>query len=418
MVGSTIPGTNFNVTSEELDIYVDPFDAYLGKRVQKTVYAYGSGSWQLEKEILFVYDGWHVIEEITLVDSTETSRYFVWGLDASQSLQGAGGIGGLLAMVDNGTTYHFFYDANGNVSQLVNAANGEIAAHYEFDPFGNTVYQSGSMADDNPFRHATQYFDEETGLIAYIFRYYDPELGRWINRDPIEELGFKNSVHELKAWINKNPPGGNDRGNLYVFILNNGLLFIDFLGLDNVTIYWYSNDDANFEAAALSKEKELKDGGDTVNVQSYSGRVSPNADVVYMYSHGNESGPNGYGQGAGDMAINGLAKVPAEYADFTNVKKAIRFMGCNLGHDYESTTAGNQSFAQYLAAYLAAQGKTADVYASETGSQVQITSPSGKYSASELRALLSGPKNKWMQAIKCGDLKVEYVSDKGSYTKF
>ncbi len=183
---------------------------YMGRRVKKTVFVYASSKWQIFEERLFDYDGWNMVEEIVDDGATQKNRYFVWGLDLSGSLQGAGGIGGLLAMVDNGNTYHYFYDANGNVSQLVNAANGQILAHYEFDPFGNTVYQSGSMANTDPFRHATQYLDTETGLIAYKLRYYSSELGRWINRNPIgKEGGF----------------------NLYSFVKNNCVTMIDLNGL-------------------------------------------------------------------------------------------------------------------------------------------------------------------------------------------
>ena len=159
------------------------------KRIEGQLHRDTSSAWVLKKEILFVYDGWNVIKEITRMGGSDTNRYFVWGLDISQTLQDAGGVGGLLAMVEGSNTYHYCFDANGNVGQLVNGATGVIEAHYEFDPFGNIISKNGSMADDNPFRFSTQYFDEETGLIAYKFRYYDPEMGRWLNRDPIGEKG-------------------------------------------------------------------------------------------------------------------------------------------------------------------------------------------------------------------------------------
>jgi len=174
---------------------------YMGRRVQKTVYAYGSGAWQVQKEMLFVYDGWNVAQEITREGGSDTSRYFVWGLDLSQSLQGAGGVGGLLAMVDGANAYHYCFDANGNVGQLVNAANGEVAAHYEFDPFGNAVQQSGSMVDGNPFRFSTKYQGEETDLYYYGYRYYSADLGRWINRDPFGENGGIN----IFLFVNNRP---------------------------------------------------------------------------------------------------------------------------------------------------------------------------------------------------------------------
>ncbi|MCP4491293.1 MAG: hypothetical protein GY820_28855, partial [Gammaproteobacteria bacterium] len=112
---------------------------YMGRRVKKTVFMW-NGSWTQETEKLFVYDGWNMICEITTESGqSATEKYYVWGLDLSQSLQGAGGIGGLIAALDKqtGIVYYYLYDANGNVGQLVNAADGTIAAHYEYDPFGN-----------------------------------------------------------------------------------------------------------------------------------------------------------------------------------------------------------------------------------------------------------------------------------------
>ncbi|EIP98837.1 RHS repeat-associated core domain protein [Opitutaceae bacterium TAV1] len=50
----------------------------------------------------------------------------------------------------------------------------------------------GEAAGQNPFRFSTKYTDDETGLIYYGQRYYDPHNGRFINRDPIEERGGYN----------------------------------------------------------------------------------------------------------------------------------------------------------------------------------------------------------------------------------
>ncbi|MCP3942979.1 MAG: RHS repeat-associated core domain-containing protein [Desulfobacteraceae bacterium] len=48
---------------------------------------------------------------------------------------------------------------------------------------------NGSEADSNVYRFSTKYYDTETGLYYYGFRYFSSELGRWINRDPISENG-------------------------------------------------------------------------------------------------------------------------------------------------------------------------------------------------------------------------------------
>ena len=51
---------------------------------------------------------------------------------------------------------------------------------------------SGYYAPTNPIRFSSEYYDSETDLIYYNYRYYLPEVGRWISRDPIEEKGGYN----------------------------------------------------------------------------------------------------------------------------------------------------------------------------------------------------------------------------------
>ena len=151
--------------------------------------------------------------------SEVSTNFYVWGLDLSGSLQGAGGIGGLLSVIEGGTSSpseSFFpaYDANGNITEYTDT-NGTIVAHYEYDPFGGTIASSGTKADDFKFRFSTKYFDVETGLYYYGYRYYSTDLGRWINRDPIEEDGGVNvygfvgnepiSKRDYLGWY-KTPP--------------------------------------------------------------------------------------------------------------------------------------------------------------------------------------------------------------------
>ena len=78
----------------------------------------------------------------------------------------------------------YYYDANGNVTDLV-GTNGEFLAQYQFDPYGNTISKAGALADVNPFRFSTKYLDAETGLYYYGYRYYQPETGRFVGRDPL-----------------------------------------------------------------------------------------------------------------------------------------------------------------------------------------------------------------------------------------
>jgi RHS repeat-associated protein len=119
------------------------------------------------------------------------------GNDLSQSLEGAGGIGGLLARSHgysggNWSTHNFYHaDGNGNVTYLVNSSQG-LAASYRYDPFGNTLSKSGGLADANVYRFSSKEIHVNSGMYYYLYRFYDPSLQRWLNRDPIEELGGAN----------------------------------------------------------------------------------------------------------------------------------------------------------------------------------------------------------------------------------
>ncbi|MCD4779257.1 MAG: hypothetical protein K8S27_01730, partial [Candidatus Omnitrophica bacterium] len=178
---------------------------YQGRRVQKIISSW-NGSWTVDTTKHFVYDGWNVIQEITTAQPT---KYYVWGLDLSQSLQGAGGVGGLLAVIEGISSWNYLYDGNGNVGQMINSSTGLPEAHYEYDPYGNEIVASGTLASSNPYRFSTKYLDDEFNLYYYGYRYYDPETGRWLNRDPIEEEGGFN---------------------LYSFTSNNSINNFDALG--------------------------------------------------------------------------------------------------------------------------------------------------------------------------------------------
>jgi RHS repeat-associated protein len=200
---------------------------YQGRRIQKIVSTNNGSIYVAQSTNRFVYDGWNLVG---ILDGGNNLLYsFQWGSDLSGSLQGAGGVGGLLSMTvyagTNAGTYFYAYDGNGNVAALMNAANGALAAQYEYDPFLGITRASGAQAFVNPFLGSTKFFDAETGLYYYGYRYYDPSTGRWPSRDPLGELGF-----QILA-------GNRNRrdGNLYCFVRNNPLTKFDLLGLTTVT---------------------------------------------------------------------------------------------------------------------------------------------------------------------------------------
>jgi len=129
----------------------------------------------------------------------------VWGNDLSGSLQGAGGVGGLLAVLSSSpnslqpnslTASYSLYDHNGNVERYVSRSGATVAA-FQYDAFGNTISETFTQSGNNAFTHfrfSTKYWDNEVGLYYYGYRFYRPGLGRWVNRDPYEENGGENIV--------------------------------------------------------------------------------------------------------------------------------------------------------------------------------------------------------------------------------
>ena len=108
---------------------------------------------------------------------------------------------------------------------------GNIAVEYEYNEWGEILSitngkgvdvskNAGHIANLNPFRYRSYYFDQESGFYYLMSRYYDPEVGRFINAD------------ELLILLTKQ--GDVLEDNLYTYCINNPLNFIDKNG------EWYS----------------------------------------------------------------------------------------------------------------------------------------------------------------------------------
>ena len=170
----------------------------------------GIHEWETQETHTFVWDGNNIaLEKVEFADGTTRTFEYFWGADKSGTEQGAGGVEGLLAVSVDGVFYIPCYDHNGNIILYV-SETGSIAAQYTYDPYGNIVDSSGNLADVFSFGFSTQYHDRETGMVGYKRRFYRPDLGRWLNRDPIEEEGGEN---------------------LYAFCANNPILYYDILGM-------------------------------------------------------------------------------------------------------------------------------------------------------------------------------------------
>jgi len=177
-----------------------------------------SSAWTQTNEIHYVYDG-NVIIQLRDTNNVPTLT-FTRGSDLSGSLQRAGGIGGLLAMTESsGANSYYHSDGNGNITMLINSYQLPVGK-YGYDSFGNPLWESGAKAFVNPFWFSSQLYDPDAGFLQYLYRIYISELDRWLNQDPIQEIGGIN---------------------LYTYVVNNPINLIDPDGLtwgSNWNFFW------------------------------------------------------------------------------------------------------------------------------------------------------------------------------------
>jgi RHS repeat-associated protein len=110
--------------------------------------------------------------------------------------------------VGSAVTSSFLPDALGSAVALADASS-TVQTEYAYEPFGKT---SSTGASNTSSYQYTGRENDGTGLYYYRARYYHPGLQRFISEDPI---GFHG-----QDW------------NLFVYVFNNPLLFIDPFGLD------------------------------------------------------------------------------------------------------------------------------------------------------------------------------------------
>jgi RHS repeat-associated protein len=214
-----------------------------GRRIQKVVSTNNGTAYVVQATNKFAYDGWNLLTVMNAY--LGSSQWFYWGLDLSGTMQGAGGVGGLLWARIYGPAPQFVaYDGNGNVAALIRGTTGEVYAQYEYGPFGELLRATGTYAKANPFRFSTKYQDDETDQLYYGYRFYNASTGRWPNRDPLGEKGGKN---------------------LYAFVRNAPVDLFDRFGLHWTEPYIGGGQlctDCKCKAEALSKFSYIPEHGD------------------------------------------------------------------------------------------------------------------------------------------------------------
>ena len=101
-------------------------------------------------------------------------------------------------------TYHYVLNAQGDVVKLLHGTNGTVA-EYTYDAWGKLLTATGSLADVNPLRYRSYYYDTGTGFYYLQSRYYDPALGRFINADSYASTGQGFLGYNMFAYCGNEP---------------------------------------------------------------------------------------------------------------------------------------------------------------------------------------------------------------------
>ena len=169
-----------------------------GQRISKTVIAYRvfynprtgtSVTTELSrKTFAYEYDGTNLVYE----RSDDNELFYLY--DENKQMYG---------YILNGNKYFFIKDMLNNILGLVDE-NGNVAAKYVYDAFGNLVSSTGNVY--NPIRYKGYYFDTETELFYCINRYYSPRLCRWLSMDnPAYLMETDTSRLNLFNYCSNNP---------------------------------------------------------------------------------------------------------------------------------------------------------------------------------------------------------------------
>ena len=106
------------------------------------------------------------------------------------------------------TLYYYLYNLQGDVIAIARAATGQIVAKYSYDAWGKCTVTNATgytVGDKNPFRYRDYYYDTEMGFYYVSSRYYDPEIGRFINADGLVSTGQGILGNNMFAYCLNNP---------------------------------------------------------------------------------------------------------------------------------------------------------------------------------------------------------------------
>ena len=154
--------------------------------------------------------------------------------------------GSLLGLKWNGQSYYYVKNLQGDIIGILDS-DGKQVVEYVYETWGQFAVSYGSMAatlgEFNPFRYRGYYYDTESGLYYLNSRYYDSEIGRFLNADRVIS-GSGKSIHGL---------------NLFIYCLSNPVNLIDNTGYLPQALFDAATAGLSIAKAAIEKSASSHD---------------------------------------------------------------------------------------------------------------------------------------------------------------
>ncbi len=220
-----------------------------GRRIEK--------KYDYETVTKYVYDGDHCIAEYNAYNQLKRKYIYGPGVDQPICL--------IDSMTSPAVTSYYHFDALGSVTALTNSSGNTVEV-YEYDVYGRV----GATDANHPNRilFTGREYDKETGLYYYRARYYNPQIGRFLQTDPV---GYEAGM------------------NLYRYCRNNSVNSTDPFGLDPTDKKKLSGarDFNSPDAAALAASQDIFENGDCIEylyfIYAYKNPADP-CKVLYGYT--------------------------------------------------------------------------------------------------------------------------------------
>jgi RHS repeat-associated protein len=170
----------------------------------------------------------------------------------------------MLSIYKNSTRYYVHRDGLGSVIALTDAA-GASQATVRYSAFGQILQTTGSV--QNPYGYTGRRLDQDTGLMYYRARYYDPDLGRFTQEDP---SGIDDGFN-LYAYVNNNPVSKTDPSGLYGTVGSSWSSFGSFGGGYSS---WGSGSYSSYGSSYTSSLSSYSSSFSSFSLSSYSSSFS------------------------------------------------------------------------------------------------------------------------------------------------